>query len=308
MSECEHYFHQVEQLRQHKLDDESRQQLFAHLAECTDCRGLFDLQNDLAVAGSGYGDPAPGDLAAMRGRVLDEIRRTSPVTAGGGQSWMAGWVRPALAAAAVLLLVITGFIGGRQSGTEQPAAPLSLLDSIENVALQNRSLSDVEESPSIFSQVRLREQEGGQVMLAFDVSRHVELTRPQDDPLVREVLVHALLNPSSLDTRLKAIRYASGVVEPKVRQALVFAMLNDPSLPVRQRAMDSLSEGPLDPHTEEALLEVLMHDSSEQMRLKAIELLATYESSPEDFHRTMTSSGALEDPVVAARIHQLTDL
>jgi len=312
MSDCNHYFHQVERLQHHKLDDESQRQLFAHLAECENCRGLFDVQNDLATAGNGYGEPAPGDLSAMRGRVMDEIRQTAmtPTRSSGAadRPIMLRWGRAALAAAAVLLLVVGGYIGGRQSRTEPSASPVSWFDSVENVALQNHTLSDVEESTSIFSDVKLREVGGDRVLLAFDVSRHIELVRPQDDPLVREVMVHALLNPSSLDARLKAIRYARGVMEPKVRQALVFAMLNDSSLPVRLRAMDTLSEDPLDQQTEEALLQVLVADSSEQMRLKAIDLLATATSSVDDFRRTVTSSGALEDPVVAARINQLTDL
>ena len=309
MSECEHYFHEVERLRQHRLDDDGKRELFAHLAGCGDCRELFGLQGDLAAAGNGYGEPVDDELAAMRGRVLDEIRRAAPVE-GAPAEMVRGsgsrWFRPALAAAAVLLLVVTGFVGGRL-GQRGAVAP-TLLDSIETVALENRSLGDVEDSSNIFSGVRLREQQDGQVMLAFDVTRHVELVRPTDDPLVREVLVHALLNPSSLDARLKAIRFAGGAPEPMVRQALIFAMCNDESLPVRLRAMETLSEQPLDEPLESALLQVLLQDQSEQMRLVAIDLLATMKSSPEDFHRAVESSGALADPVVAARINQLTDL
>ena len=82
MSACEQYFNQIHRLRRRKLDDDERRQLFVHLAECGDCRELFDLQEDLVAVGAGHGDPDPDALAAMRGRVLDEIRRSSPNAAG----------------------------------------------------------------------------------------------------------------------------------------------------------------------------------------------------------------------------------
>ena len=42
----------------------------------------------------------------------------------------------------------------------------------------------------------------------LDVTTHVALEEPIDSGLVREVLVHSLIHPSTVGTRLKAMGYA----------------------------------------------------------------------------------------------------
>ena len=101
----------------------------------------------------------------------------------------------------------------------------------------------------------------------------MELTRDADDPLAQELLVHAMLDRSSLGSRLRAVSLAADAVDAKVREALVFAMLNDPSLPVRLRALEAIAVGEIGPTVQDALLKVLEHDESIQMRLLAVQLL-----------------------------------
>ena len=109
----------------------------------------------------------------------------------------------------------------------------------------------------MMSDVRVRQLVGGQVELAFNASQHVELTRSLDDPLVRESLVHAMLDRSSLGSRLKAVSLAAETADEKVREALVFAVRHDPSQPVRVRALEVLARGAVDANVREALIHVL---------------------------------------------------
>jgi hypothetical protein len=96
----------------------------------------------------------------------------------------------------------------------------------------------------------LRLGQDGVVTLAYDVATHVEVARPLEHPLVRELLVEALLDPASSASRLRAV--AGTLPDPAVRQALVAAMLHDPSLGVRLKAQEVLAQEPADPQLQAA--------------------------------------------------------
>ena len=88
MDPCTKCFDQIQQLRQQCLDDRGRSELFAHLAHCEGCRGLFAVSDDVAAAAAELAEPPAPELAAMRRRVLAEIR-------GSTQSWVARAPHPA---------------------------------------------------------------------------------------------------------------------------------------------------------------------------------------------------------------------
>ena len=116
-------------------------------------------------------------------------------------------------------------------------------------------------------------------VLAFEFDRvttHVRLTEPVQSELVREVLVHSLLDPASAAGRLKALSYARGPMAPKVREALILAMRQDETLAVRLRALGLLAEQAPGPEVEAAVLAALREDEAVQMRLLALDYLAEH--------------------------------
>jgi hypothetical protein len=151
---------------------------------------------------------------------------------------------------------------------------------LEFAAVRNRRIEQSANSPYTFSDLRVREVDQGRVALSFDVATHLELVREKSDPLVSEILVQSLVNPSPVGTRLEAIALARSI-EPKVRDALIVAMLEDESFAVRLGALEKLVAKPLSPEVEGALLQVLESEETVQMRLLAIDYLAQERVAPE---------------------------
>jgi hypothetical protein len=279
MDDCTPFFIQMADLRNHRLGDEEQVELFAHLAQCACCRDLLDFHDDLSTAAGDLAGPSDEALAAMRGRVIAEIsgdtrHRRSKVVALQQPFW---WRPQLLAAAASVLVLLAGFALGRTID-RRSISESELLASLESRAMQNIRLQDVEDSPTLISNVAVRQLDNGRVALAFDVARHLEVQRDESDPLVNEVLVHAMLDQSSLGSRLKAVSLASTAANGKVQEALIFAMVNDPDLPIRLRALEILTQASFGAAVEEGLFLVLQNDDSVQMRLLAVERLAQRET------------------------------
>ena len=117
-------------------------------------------------------------------------------------------------------------------------------------------------------------------------------------PVVREVLLHAILEPSALGTRLQAMELTPEILDPALQEALVFTMHHDPALAVRLEAMAVLSRHPFDARVREALLATLREDEAVQMRLLALETLAGQEVDPSQLERVIREAGQESDPAV----------
>jgi hypothetical protein len=108
----------------------------------------------------------------------------------------------------------------------------------------------------------------------------MSVTRTVASPLTREILVHAMIDPSAMGTRLTAMGVARESMDEKLREALAFILLNDPSLPVRLRSLEILTQYASDPVVQDALLASLSQDPSVQIRLLALESLAREQVGP----------------------------
>jgi hypothetical protein len=304
MNDCTRLFNQIADLRLGNLEDEGQTELFAHLATCRDCRDLMQFHEDLTSAGDEFGEVESEALAGVRGRVLDEIRSTEGVVAAVAKPaafWTVGRNRM-LAAAAAAVMAIGGFAAGRMAAGVSPTGGDLLVASLEDGAQDHRRLRDVEDSPNIISNVAVRSVGEGRVAMSFDVVRHLEIERAVSDPLVNEVLVHAILDQSSMGSRLKAVSMAASADNGKVEEALVFSMLDDPDLPVRMRALEILAEGPISDSVEQGLMKVLRHDESMQMRLLAIEVLANGGASGQRVLEDFLETDEAVEPAIAARL------
>jgi len=310
MDECTPFFGRMVDLRNRRLSDHEQEELFAHLAHCGSCRELLEFHEDLTAAGGEFVEPSEDALAAVRRRVIDTISgEASPQRREVVVLRRPLWRRPRfLAAAASVLILLTGIAIGRGIGRGPAAETDVLIAALESRAAHNLRLQDVEDSPTLISNVAVRPLGGGRVALAFDVAQHLEIQRDENDPLVNEVLVHAMLDQSSLGPRLKAVSMASTATNGKVKEALVFAMVNDPDLPVRLRALDALTGAPYGDTIEEGLFRVLQHDDAMQMRLLAVEFLAQREVTRQRLLDGMGSDEVPFDPALTEAIHHTTNL
>jgi len=304
MDDCTKLFNQIADLRLQSLSDDDQTELFAHLATCRDCRDLMQFHEDLTMAGDDFGEVDGEALDGVRGRVLDEIRSTEVTVASVARPaafWPVDRFR-LLAAAAAVVMAIGGFTAGRIAAGVGRTGGDVLVATLEDGAQDHRRLRDVEDSPNIISNVAVRSVGEGRLAMSFDVARHIEIERPVNDPLVNEVLVHAILDQSSMGSRLKAVSMAAGAENGKVEEALVFSMLDDPDLPVRMRALEILAERPVSAGVEQGLMKVLRHDESMQMRLLAIEVLANGDPGGQRVLEDFLETDEAIEPAIAERL------
>ncbi len=305
MDDCTNFFSQITDLRLRRLDDEERTGLFSHLAICRDCRDLMHFHEDLVSAGEDFGEVGEDALAEVRKTVLEEIQ-SSGIRVARPAAFRTGGPNRILAAAAAIVLLIGGYAAGRLVAGANPEDGDFLVATLDDGAQKHRRLQDVEDSPNIISNVAVRSIEGDRVAMSFDVARHLEIERPISDPLVNEVLAHALLDQSSMGSRLQAVSMAARADNSKVEEALVFSMLNDSDLPVRMRALGILAERPLSEGVALGLMQVLRYDESMQMRLLAIEVLGTGDSGGQRILEDFLETDEAVEPAIAERLASFT--
>jgi len=287
VSDCDRLESTLQAYVSGELDESGLGPLFAHCRGCEACRHLLELHRDLLGLAARAPQPDQADLDALQARVLGRIarpERASVPPAGprpGGPFWTLrfGAARVAAAAASVVLLVATGLFLGRFLPTH-PAAHGSvtneLLEAMSADAASNRDLTDVEDSRFTYSNVSFRRVDADRVALDFDVTTHVQVVRPTQSELVRDVLVQSLLTASSVGSRLKAMSYATGAIDPKVREALIFALRGDENLAVRLEALTILSDHLQEQQVENAVLAAVRADESVQVRLLALDYLVAH--------------------------------
>jgi len=304
MDDCTRFFNEITDLRLQKLSDEDQKDLFAHLAICLDCRDLMQFHEDLASTAGEFADVDSEALDGVRMRVLDEIRSTEGAMAAVSKpsNFRAVSRNRLLAAAAAMVMALGGFAAGRMAADIDTAGADLLVATLDDGAQDHRRLRDVEDSPNIISNVAVRSVGEGRLAMSFDVARHIEIERPVNDPLVSEVLVHAILDQSSMGSRLKAVSMAARSGNGKIEEALVFSMLDDSDLPVRIRALEILACRPISDSVEQGLMKVLRHDESMQMRLLAIEVLAKGDPGGQRVLEDFLETDEAVEPAIAERL------
>jgi len=305
----------IDRVQAGEADAAARERLLDHLDGCASCSELFDL---VGRVGAGRGEDAPGelelarDLAAMRRSVLASLAE-QPLRAPRA-SQRRGW-RPALAIAASFALAAIGFALGAGWRTEElplaGAAPSGLVPiglgggplavEVRAAAARHETFEEISDSPFVFANVRAEPQVDGRVRLAFDVSRHLDLTVDRDDPLLAEALVQSLVGTGELGSRLAAIDLAGDRLEPRVEEALRVAMRDDENLGVRLKAQERLAAAATNPAIVDAMLDVLASEDAVQMRLVAIDYLTAHRVEPGRLERALDAVGAAADPALQVR-------
>ena len=300
MSGCDGFEDLIERrLAGEPLPDGARAHLAEHLAGCAPCGQLFGFHAWLEREGPAIEEPAPGELAAMRRGVLEEIRRdalprivaraATPEISGPSRQPLLrrGAARWALLAAAASALLTTGWLLGRASPSSASieGLPPSAFGSTD--ALLNR----LESAPYQVSNVSVAPAGNGSVSLTFDVSRRIQVQRPGDDPLVRQALLQSFREISPLGDRLRAVTVAGELLDPAIREAMIRVMRGDPSVAVRLRAAETLSRHPADPEVQQAMLEILASEESVAMRLLAVDYLGASQVSQERILEALKTTG-----------------
>jgi len=284
-----------------ELAPEDLARIREHCAECADCRELAALHGLLSRAGEEIPVPDADEFQAMRAQVLREVRRPRARRV----AWELGRdlvrlarLHPVAVPALVVLLLAVALLAGRWS-----AAPATLDDellqrAVRSQAARSAGLDGFWDAPLSLANVDVRPAPDGRLDLSFDVCQHVEMAADRRSPVVREVLLHAILEPSNLGARLEAMDLTAEVADPALREALIVTLHQDPALAVRLEALRVLARHPFDADVRDALLTTLRRDESVQMRLSALEILAGREVDRKAVRRAIDDAGQESDPAV----------
>jgi hypothetical protein len=305
MGRCVDFEPLIEQMLADEIQAIERDRLLRHSQSCASCRQFVELHHRLLGPELEVELPTDEEFGAARDEVLRRIRAEEEIAAAGGLRgfFRALWLRPAHAGAlAALLLVALGaaFVAGRlwapaegttsdwtiASGEAFPEIPLD---------------GGVEDSPYLFTNVSLRDAGDGTMLLGFDVTRHIEVRRGREHPLVKEVLIQSLLNESSIGARLEAMSHAQRFHDPKVKRVLILTLLNDPNQAVRQRALEILTSYENDIEIETAMIAVLRAEESVHLRLMALDFLASGELASERLGRLVDDLERRQDRALLVR-------
>jgi hypothetical protein len=309
MNGCEQFERLIEEYLGEEISAEDLELLERHSASCPECRRIMELHRDLTRLPEGVSEATGPDFEAMRAAVLRRIARLGkgPKT---GPFWKLGTLRlrarPAYALAMAVGLIATGFLLGRMSPQQHQPVEGLLLEEVVRQASLERGLEGYWDCPFTYSNVSLRHRSGRDVILSFDVTRHIEVPTNLDSPLAREVLVYAMIDPSNMGSRLEAMAAAGNNMDESLKDALVFVLLNDPSMPVRLRSLDILSRHMPDPAVQHALLVSLSQDPSVQIRLAALEYLAGGHVAPEVIRKAIGENPDESGRAVLHRAMELT--
>jgi hypothetical protein len=309
MSDCQKFRDMIQDFIAGELPQAERGVLQAHLDSCSECSGLIEFHLELSQAPGGIPEPSERDLLVMRRSVLAQISRTERLAAERSPGWdlrALTRLHPAMAVPAAAVLIIVGVLVGRLSFGQDPPGERYLLQEMDRQAARQAGVSDYWDTPLTYTNVAVRPLSGGRLDMSFDVCRHMNIVTPMDSPLAKDVLLHAILTPSTMGAKMKAMSLTPEILDPKLREALVFTLHNDPNLAVRLEAFAVVTRYPYDAVTEEALLKTLRQDEAVQMRLLALEFLAEREVDPETLQQTIRSAKLESDPAILQRAVTLT--
>jgi len=257
-----------------EINPRDREILEKHMDQCPDCRKLIESHSLTEETFKTVKLPEESEFLKMRQDVIRSIR-TQPVKTSVFQkiydAIIALEYRTALGAAAAILLFFAGYFINDFSNINK--ADTSFVEQMGSTAVRHTSLSETQNSPYRFSDLKVTELDEENLELSFTVCRTMNLVRTKDDPLTKEILAQNLINETGTAKRLQTINYSNSIFDNRIKQALILAVLNDPVDAVRLRAMSRLIEFSLDEEIKTTLLEVLEKDSSVSMRLSAIEYL-----------------------------------
>jgi hypothetical protein len=266
----------IKKLQAGNLSDDELSQLKKRITNYPEFEGFVDLHQQLSEAKKSINQPNEETFKRMRNSVMSTLKNKSMSTQSHPisdrfEQLKNFLLRPEMAVAALTLIV--GFLLGRFTPQPHGSSSQNMLKQIYTLATENKRLVDVQNSPYYYSNVSFKEMNNDQIALSFDVSTHMDVIRPKDDPLVREVIAQTLLNPANPGNELKAIAYSSSVLDRKIKEALIFSAQNAPILAVRIKAMSSLLNYEDDADVQSAFLDIFADEESIKMRLMALDYL-----------------------------------
>lgn len=235
-------------------------------------------------------EPDPGTLQRLRAALVDKIHAEARP-----RFWGLEWIerrqpawRGALRLGFAVAVLLAGVLIGRKFFAPAPLARVSnpaaaVLPAL--LAQQPIATESVVLAPHLAHVHAIRiDAETGQIEIEFSTVNNVSLRGSTEDPIVRQVLAHAMRPQEHTGLRLRAVKAVSestpaqlaAATDNELIAALLQVLRHDANDGVRLKAVEALKKLPLTDKVKEALIQTLLRDSNAAVRVQAIEALSRY--------------------------------
>jgi hypothetical protein len=274
MDKCKKYHELIIKLISSGLNEKENTILNKHIDGCNDCADYLFIHKNIEQSQKNIPVPTSDEFRIMRQNTLRQIRLSDLSKLNLPINLIKGlFIKVEFAYSLAILFLVFGLYSFYNSDTNQSKMPSDLIEQIDYTAQQNRSLSDIENSPYTYSNIEIKEMDNQLIHLGFNVSTYIELTRAKNDPLVNEILAQSIINSQQTGAKLFTISYAEELIDPKLKVTLLYVLQNDPDLAVRLKALNILTKYANDIQIQDVFLSILKNEESIQMRLMVLDYL-----------------------------------
>ncbi len=231
-------------------------------------------------------EPEAHTMQRLRDRLFENIE-----TAQRKSTWLRnlrarglGHARPAFQLGFALAMLLCGVLLGRQffARTEEVARPMAT--DILPLLLTQQPITTAQAmySPRLANVHKIRfDQNTNQIEIEFSTVNDVSWRGTAEDPIVRQVLAHAMRAEESPGLRLRAVRAMGEASSASTKQdddllaALLQLLAEDSNAGVRIKAVQALKNAAGVERVKQALIQALLHDQNAGVRIHALEVLST---------------------------------
>lgn len=197
-------------------------------------------------------------------------------------SWF-GNARPVLQFGFALALLFVGLLIGRQffPRTVETTKPMTMDLLPLLLAQQPIATEQSVYSPRLANVHRIRlDQATNQIEIEFSTINNVALRGTTEDPMVRQILAHAMREEEPTGLRLRAVKAMGETMSAKMLQddelidAVLLMLSSDPNAGVRMKAVQALKGALESERVKTALIQSLLQDKNPGVRIAALEALS----------------------------------
>ncbi len=230
-------------------------------------------------------EPEPHTLHRLRDQLFENLEKASRKA-----SWFenvrAAWLgntRPVLQFGFAFAMLLAGLLIGRQffPRTEEIVKPTAteLLPLL--LAQQPIATGQSIYSPRLANVHKIRlDQNTNQIEIEFSTVNNISLRGTAEDPIVRQVLAHAMREEEPTGLRLRAVKAMGDAVPTNLTQddelidAVLQMLADDTNAGVRIKAVQALKNATGVERVKQALIQTLLHDKNSGVRIAALESLS----------------------------------
>ena len=258
-----------------ELTPEDQALLQAHLRTCTACRqAQADLEQiQQAAIDTPQFEPDEAMLATLRQRLSVSLRKRPPEAK---KSFR--FFQPAVQGALVLAVLAVGFGLGRYSALKSHSES-AMLEQLLTASQPIRAAgSEIDPYLGDIDKVRY-DATTGMVDLCYRTVNNINYRGDLSDPLVKQLLQHAMTTEGNPAARLYAVKTAQALVQreqnldAELLSSIEYLLKQEQNPGVRLMALRVLKSVPINEAIRSMLVRILLYDRNLALRIQAFESL-----------------------------------